>query len=207
MTVHSRGEATISIADSTTRGLADAIRGAGLSISTAEFVEMATQTLRRTRQRPPVDPASEVDPETRRLFEAGGMNFAPLGPGQDHAVIDTTLEYAVILADSGTVREVASRIGRTEGRVRQMLRGHELFGIRDDDTWRVPWFQFDGDRPVRGLDRVIGALPGAMHPVAVFRLLTSPSPDLLIQDQPMSPLDWLRSGADPAPIVELAADL
>jgi len=168
---------------------------------------MATQTLRRTRQRPPVDPASEVDPETRRLFEAGGMNFAPLGPGQDHAVIDTTLEYAVILADSGTVREVASRIGRTEGRVRQMLRGHELFGIRDDDTWRVPWFQFDGDRPVRGLDRVIGALPGAMHPVAVFRLLTSPSPDLLIQDQPMSPLDWLRSGADPAPIVELAADL
>jgi len=168
---------------------------------------MATQTLRRTRQRPPVDPASEVDPETRRLFEAGGMNFAPLGPGQDHAVIDTTLEYAVVLADSGTVREVASRIGRTEGRVRQMLRGHELFGIRDDDTWRVPWFQFDGDRPVRGLDRVIGALPGAMHPVAVFRLLTSPSPDLLIQDQPMSPLDRLRSGADPAPIVELAADL
>ncbi len=135
------------------------------------------------------------------------MTFAPLQPGEDHAVVETVTEYAPLLADSGTVREVASRIGRTEGRVRQMLRGRELFGLREDDTWRVPWFQFDGDRAIRGLDRVIGALPGAMHPVAVVHLLTSPSQDLQIRGHPMSPLDWLRSGADPAPIVELAADL
>ncbi len=202
-----QSKATVSIADSAAGDLADAIHGAGLSISTADFVELVTQTLRRTRQRPPVDPSPEIDPETRRLFEAGGMTFAPLGLGHDHAVVDTALEYAMLLADSGTVREVASRVGRTEGRVRQMLRGRELFGVREDDTWRVPWFQFDGDRPVRGLDRVIGALPGAMHPVAVVRLLTSPSQDLQIQGQSVSPLDWLRSGADPAPIVELAADL
>ena len=206
MTVHSRGEATISIADSTTRGLADAIRGAGLSISTAVRGDGDANASAHTPApagRPCLGGRPGDAPPVRGRWDELRSARSWTGPRRDrhHPRI------RMVLADSGTVREVASRIGRTEGRVRQMLRGHELFGIRDDDTWRVPWFQFDGDRPVRGLDRVIGALPGAMHPVAVFRLLTSPSPDLLIQDQPMSPLDRLRSGADPAPIVELAADL
>lgn len=190
-----------------TRDLADAIADAGLHLTTAEFVEVAAAALRRARQRPPVDPATELDPETLRLFGDGGMTFSPLAPGEDHAVVATATDYARLLADSGTVREVAKRISLTEGRVRQMLRARELFALRESEAWRVPWFQFDGDRPVRGLDRVIRELPPDIHPVAVFRLLTSPNPDLELEDRPASPLEWLRSGADPSPIVELAADL
>jgi excisionase family DNA binding protein len=154
-----------------------------------------------------VDPATELDPETRRMLEEGGLTFGPLALGEDDALVATATEYARLLAHAGTVGEVAQRIGVTPGRVRQMLRARELFAIREGETWRVPWFQFDGDRPVRGLDRIIRVLPSDLHPVAVFNLLTLPDPDLELHDRPVSPLEWLRSGADPTPIVELAADL
>lgn len=204
---HDQAESDASALGQAGRDLADAIVDAGLGVSTAEFVELAATVLRRVRARPPVDPATELDPETRQMFGDGGMTFAPLARGEDHSVVETATEYARLLADSGTVREVASRIALTEGRVRQMLRARDLFALREGEAWRVPWFQFDGDRPVRGLDRVIRELPPDIHPVAVFRLLTLPNPDLELRDRTVSPLAWLRSGADPSPIVELAADL
>jgi hypothetical protein len=189
------------------RNLADAITESGLSVSAAEFVELAAAALRRAHKRPPVDPISELDPDTRRMFSDGGMTFAPLAAGDEHSVIETAAEFAHLLADSGSVRDVARRMGLTEGRVRQLLRARELFALREEESWRVPWFQFDLHRPVRGLNRVIPELPPDMHPVAVYRLLTLPNSDLELEDRPVSPLTWLRSGADPAPIVELAADL
>jgi hypothetical protein len=189
------------------RDLAAAIVDAGLQISTAEFVELAANAIRRGRARPPIDPVTELDSETRRMFEEGGMTFSPLASGEDVSVVETATEYARLLADSGTIREVAIRIGLTEGRVRQMRRARELFSVREDETWRIPWFQIEGDRIVRGLNRVIPELPPDIHPVAAFRMLTLPNPDLELQDTAVSPIAWLRSGADPAPIVELAADL
>ncbi len=204
---HDEIESNASALGQAGRDLADAIVDAGLSVSTAEFVELAATVLRGVRAQPLVDPATELDPDTRRMFEDGGMTFAPLAPGEDHSVVETAAEYARLLADSGTVREVATRVGLTEGRVRQMRRAGDLFAVREGEAWRVPWFQFDGDRPVRGLDRVIRELPPDIHPVAVFRLLTSPNPDLELRGRPVSPIAWLRSGADPSPIVELAADL
>jgi hypothetical protein len=204
---HDKIESDASSLEEAGRDLADAIVDAGLLVSTAEFVELAANALRRTHAQPPVDPATELDPETRRMFKDGGMTFAPLAPGEDHAVVETATEYARLLADSGTVREVATRIGLTEGRIRQMRRAGDLFAVREREIWRLPWFQFDGDRPVRGLERVIRELPTDIHPVAVLRLLTLPNPDLELDGRAVSPLTWLRSGADPAPIAELAADL
>lgn len=204
---HEQVESNASALGRAGRDLAGAIVDAGLDMSTAEFVELAATVLRRMRVQPPVDPATDLDPETRRMFEAGGMTFSPVAPGEDHSIVETATEYARLLADSGTVREVATRVGLTEGRVRQMRRARELFAVREGEAWRVPWFQFDGNRPVRGLDRVLRELPPDLHPVAVFRLLTSPNPDLELWGQPVSPIAWLHSGADPSPIVELAADL
>jgi excisionase family DNA binding protein len=189
------------------RNLADAIAAAGLRVSTAEFVELAATALRRTRRRPLVDPATDIDPDTRRMFEEGGLTFAPLASGDDRSITDTAAEFAQLVAGSGTVKEVAARLGLTDGRVRQMLRARDLLAIREGDAWRVPWFQFDGPRPVRGLDRVMHALPADIHPVAAARLLDTPNPDLELAGRVVSPLDWLRSGADPGPVIELAADL
>jgi excisionase family DNA binding protein len=141
------------------------------------------------------------------MFEEGGMTFEPLRHGEDRSLVETAATYAALLADAGTVRDVAARLGVTEGRVRQMIRARELFAVRHGETWRVPWFQFDGERLIRGVDRVIRALPADLHPVAVFSFLSSPSPDLELDDQAVSPLAWLRSGGDPTPIAELARDL
>src|SRR6266496_2399613 len=166
--------------------LANAIKDAGLPVSATEFVEMAATALRRHPRRLLADPATQLDTDTRRMLEEGGMTFTPLRPGEDRSVIETAADYARLLADSGSVREVSARLGVTDGRVRQMLRAGDLYAMRERDVWRVPWFQFDGNRPIRGIDGIARALPPDVHPVAVFRLLMTPSPDLELDDRPIS---------------------
>ena len=56
-------------------------------------------------------------------------------------------------------------------------------------------------------ERARAALPADLHPVAVYNWFTLPDPDLTWQGEPLSPLDWLRSGGDPAPAAAIAADL
>ena len=51
------------------------------------------------------------------------------------------------------------------------------------------------------------ALPSDLHPVAVWGFLTEPSPALPVDDQPASPLDWLRSGGSPDPVAAIAREL
>jgi hypothetical protein len=46
-----------------------------------------------------------------------------------------------------------------------------------------------------------------LHPIAVFRFLSEPSPDLEIEDEPVSPLAWLATGGNPEPVAAIAATL
>jgi hypothetical protein len=41
----------------------------------------------------------------------------------------------------------------------------------------------------------------------VQRWLTTPSPELEVDDSPVSPLTWLQQGGDPDPVATLAAAL
>ena len=59
------------------------------------------------------------------------------------------------------------------------------------------WRAFYGDRPCWVFThRVLPAIPTDMHPLAVARLLTTAQPDLVVDGQPVSPLQWLRDGGD-----------
>ncbi len=106
--------------------------------------------------------------------------------------------------------EVARLLGVDDSRVRQRLTKRSLYGIKLPDGWRLPAFQFDPARPGRlvpGIGRVLPRLDPALHPVAVYRWFTLPNVDLVLDDTPVSPLDWLRSGGDPTEVAALAADL
>jgi excisionase family DNA binding protein len=132
---------------------------------------------------------------------AGGPSSAPAARAQ--------AEYASLLADSLTV-EQAARLLRVNGsRVRQRLNARTLYGIKVGAAWRVPRFQLEGHAVVPGLAEVLPAVPTDVHPVALHRWLTRPSPDLTVgkEDGAASPLEWLRSGGDPARAAELARAL
>lgn len=114
---------------------------------------------------------------------------------------ETAGHAAHLAVTAFTAEAVATGLGVSASRVRQKRLAGELWAIPDGQTWVFPVLQFEtGDnggptRQVRGLDRVLKALPGDLHPVAVAGFLRTPQADLF-HDRPMTPIDWLRAGGD-----------
>ncbi|MBV5273239.1 MAG: hypothetical protein JZU52_06230 [Lamprocystis purpurea] len=101
---------------------------------------------------------------------------------------------------------------------RQRLLERSLIGIRRGRGWLLPRYQFqvqqqDGQPVVRalvpGIEQVVPRLSPELHPVALWRWFSSPSSELVLEDEdaPLSPRDWLIAGRDPAAVARLAAGL
>ena len=118
-------------------------------------------------------------------------------------------EYAAILNTSLTTKEAAKRLQLHVTRIRQMLKNRTLYGIYLDGVWHIPVFQFEENAPrlVPNITRVNAALDPEDHPVGVLRWYTTPDPDLVVNDNPVSPLTWLRLGKPVQELVELADEL
>lgn len=115
------------------------------------------------------------------------------------------------MASALTAAQAAKRLGVNASRIRQRLAGprRTLYGIKRDGEWRLSRFQFVRKGLLPGIGDVVAALDPKLHPVVVWRWFTTPNPDLLRegQDEPLSPLDWLRAGGDPDEVSTLAEDL
>jgi hypothetical protein len=185
-----------------------ATRVAGIARRIAE-IELIASELAAIALSPTSPPVALTDAEERMLRD-GGLSPAPVGAREALGLHRTTAEYARLLHDSYTVERAARRLGVNASRIRQRLMGgrRTLLGIKVGKSWRIPAFQFQGRRLVPGIDRVVARLSPDLHPVAVHRWFTSPTPDLTHgDDTPVSPLDWLRAGYPPEAAARLAADL
>ena len=149
-----------------------------------------------------------TDAERRALTE-GGADLDGVRPDRLSAAARTRLEYAKLVAESLSVDEAARMLKVDSSRIRQRLGGdpRSLFGIKTGKAWRIPRFQFHEKRVIPGIDAVIAKLPRDLSPVAVYRWFTSPNSELELDDETVSPLDWLEAGGDPARVAELAAEL
>ncbi|HKN54759.1 MAG TPA: DNA-binding protein, partial [Amycolatopsis sp.] len=58
-----------------------------------------------------------------------------------------------------------------------------------------------------GLEVVLRALPDDQPALVVAAFMSTPQPDLLINDQPATPRQWLLSGGDPEHVARLIATL
>ncbi|MCP3959443.1 MAG: hypothetical protein GY719_16460 [bacterium] len=82
-----------------------------------------------------------------------------------------------------------------------------LFGFRQDGSWWIPDFQFEGDRTVPGAERVLPQIQPSISPVAVARWFLTPWADLVVDEDReivVSPKTWLLEGRDPAPVIAQA---
>jgi len=178
-------------------------------ISREEFAHVAVEALATSWVSPARDdPSAAFTPGERAVLTGGGFDLSPKRDGEPDMVARTAARLAVIQAKSATVDEVANRLGVSRARVRQRAVERSLYALRDGDEWRFPRWQFAEDgRPIAGLSAVVPAIPRKLHPLAVWRFMSEPSPDLEIGDEPVSPLVWLRTGGDPAPVAAIASDL
>ena len=159
----------------------------------AEQLSSALDTLPAIRPQA----ASLSDDEAALYDEA---DFAVDEQAYARVTLEAAGHTARLISTAYSANEVAELLGVSDSRVRQRRGDRTLWAIEDAGGWVFPALQFENTdgrrRQIRHLDRVLPAIPTDMHPLAVARLLTTAQPDLVVDGQPVSPLQWLRDGGD-----------
>lgn len=131
------------------------------------------------------------------------------GPAEGAAGVELAGRAAAhrLVADALTIDEAADALSVTPGRVRQRLSAGELVGMRRADGQTViPRWQISDGQVVPRLDLLFGEALG-LHPLVFARFMTAPHPDLELDDQAVSPSDWLLTGGEVEPVIELLHSL
>jgi len=141
------------------------------------------------------------------LDEAGLVEPAP---GEADALEQTRAAYEQLLRDSLTLDEAAALLGLSTRTLVRRLNARTVYGVQEGPyvpgSWHLPRFQFEGATLVAGIEQVLPRLRLGTHPLAVVSWFTLPHPDLVVgeDEQPISPLDWLRAGRSPSIVAQLA---
>jgi hypothetical protein len=187
-----------------------ALERAGIHVEPEEFDRLVADALAEiVPLRTAPAPDSELSQAEADMLAEGGFLLEALVPNVRHPLAQSAAAYAALLASSLTVGQAARRLGVNESRVRQRLAARTLYGIKERSTWRLPLVQFEADGLVRGMERVLPRLAASLHPLAMVGWFTTPNPDLPVGDeeQPSSPLEWLRSGRPIEVVADLAGDM
>ncbi len=185
----------------------EVLRKRGIDLSDEEFAALLDDALDGVAVETGADPLRTLTPTEYAALAGGGADLRPRGAEEPDPKAETVAAYGALLAGGVTVVEAAARLGIDASRVRHRLADRSLYGIRLRSGWRLPAYQFTDNRAVPGLGEVLPALPQDLHPVAVWRWLTTPIADFALDGHALSPLGWLSAGGDPGPVATLAADL
>lgn len=153
-----------------------------------------------------VAPAPMPSPE-QRVWESVGARFDDLDAPARAGARGITA-YADLLARSVSGdAEMAKVLGVDTSRISQRVRERSLFFVTEDDVRFYPLWQLGirGDATVPGLKAVLRELDARLHPIVVDHWFTTPSNELQIGDENVSPADWLRTGGPSAPVANLAS--
>ena len=187
---------------------AELLRRHGIHLSPEAFTAVVRHAVEQLPEPgAQASPAEELTAAEAAALARGGFDLRPWPAERPSPLATTAAAYAALLAASLTVAEAATLLGVDPSRIRQRLAAGSLYGVKLADGWRLPRFQFDARRLVPGIAQVLPHLDRELHPLTVVRWFELPNPDLLLDDVPVSPRDWLRSGGDPAPVIAQAADL
>lgn len=187
--------------------LAEELERTGLQVSLTEFESVVLDALRLIQTNVVVDhPERELTAAEQDALIRSGASIEELPSGVVSPLVEGAAQYTALLLSSYTVDDVARMLRVDPSRVRQRLAERSMYGVKLRGGWRIPKFQFDGDRMIPGVEQVIRAIPDAMDLVGLHNWFTLPDPDLDVEDRAVSPSDWLRRGGDPRIPAEMAAD-
>jgi len=189
-----------------------ALERRGVSVDPHELARAVEDALAAAGGMSPYpDPSETLKSDQLELLAKGGFELDGPNLGLGDPVLRGALEYAAMRATTLTIQEAAARLSVNESRIEQRLFERELYGLKVDDEWRLPIFQFEEKGGlVPNIERVLPRLDESLSAIAVLHWFTSPNPDLVsteTRDEPVSPIAWLRLGKDPEEVVELASQL
>lgn len=154
-----------------------------------------------------LDPKDYFGERQQSALRKLGATLAPIRASELGPIAGLAAAHAEIVAHSFTVAEAAKRLGVDTSRVRQRIYARSVYAFKHQGSWLIPAFQLRRGRLVPDLDAAVSALPPTRHPVAVSRWFTTPNPDLVVDDAPVSPIDWLVAGGAPDVVASIAGSI
>jgi DNA-directed RNA polymerase specialized sigma24 family protein len=102
--------------------------------------------------------------------------------------------------------EVATKLGRDQSRIRDRAGKGQLYSFLVGGKRLFPKWQFTDDAKqevLPGLAALVKGIPEDMHASSVLNFMATPQEDLLIDDEEVTPTEWLRLGRPPQDVVDI----
>jgi len=102
--------------------------------------------------------------------------------------------------------EVATKLGRDQSRIRDRAGKGQLYSFLVGGKRLFPKWQFTDDpkqEVLPGLAALVKGIPDDMHASSVLHFMATPQEDLLIDDEEVTPTEWLRLGRPPQDVVDI----
>lgn len=115
--------------------------------------------------------------------------------------------FAEQTRESLSVEQAATLLTLDPSRVRHRVRDRALYAFKIGGGLRLPTWQFHRAGSIPGLRTLLAALPTDLHPLEVAGFMTTADGGLAVDDEPISPREWLVSGGDVLLAVELIEHL
>ncbi|WP_037313254.1 hypothetical protein [Amycolatopsis orientalis] len=185
--------------------LENVLAKAGLKVDAHEFLTLVEDAARKLSP-PNPDPSHYFSADQRAALTDVGLDISPRSEDEPDFRARTVAAHAVLADSALSVLEAAKALGVDDSRIRHRLKEGRLTGWKDQG-WRLPAWQFTGSGVLPGLEVVLRAVPEDQPVLVVAAFMSTPQTDLVINDQPATPRQWLLSGGDPEHVARLVATL
>ncbi|RSM80810.1 DNA-binding protein [Amycolatopsis sp. WAC 01375] len=185
--------------------LENVLAKAGLKVDANEFLTLVEDAARRLTP-PNPDPSHYFSADQRAALTDVGLDLSPRDEDEPDFRARTVAAHAVLADSALSVLEAAKALGVDDSRIRHRLKEGRLTGWKDQG-WRLPAWQFAGSGVLPGLEVVLRAVPEDQPALVVAAFMSTPQADLVINDHPATPRQWLLSGGDPEHVAKLVAML
>lgn len=147
-------------------------------------------------------------PDEVQALEDVGVSIKADTTKIDQALISTGV-LGLLRATALPISEAARRLGVSDSRLRQRISEGDLLSIRgfDGRFHLIPTFQLTENGKLPGLRKVLSTIRPDAKLLTIYGFFMTPQPDLEDDDgNAMTPVEWLRAGADVKVVAELASD-
>ncbi|ROR76082.1 hypothetical protein SAMN06295974_3770 [Plantibacter flavus] len=174
------------------------------------ILSLLTESAQIIETRPSAGGAMTED-QARFLVESGTMTAERLAEVEarvargDLAARERKTRLSVI-ADAMSTEEVADMLGIDASSVRHRQSKDQLYSIKVGAKRLYPAWQFtDSTKPAAlpHLAAIISAIPKGMHAATVQGFMTTPQRSLHIDDNRVTPRDWLQQGGDKQAVLDI----
>jgi excisionase family DNA binding protein len=146
-------------------------------------------------------------------LKAAGSYVETMPPLSQQASYAALLRRTEILGSSYTTKELATKLGISDSRVRQLVGARKLYAVRDSGSRKhlIPSFQVLETREAKSTRAqllpnwaaVAPHIPSDASLLQVTGFFTRPHEDLVISGRRLSPVEWLVELRDTASITTL----